>query len=204
MPDLFGWASATPAPAPKTVHRPPEAVHRPPETRTPPTPPASPARAPERLAGTTDHPFWPRTMPTAELLADPAFCALFDAVRPWTIGVPHNGTMTHAFAATEHVLHLLSALRGRGLLGQAPSANQTAPLPAEDLAAIVDRAVVQSGGAGGYSHTYAVARSAAAVLRALPDYELWLDGPGDVRRSMGGSHTLAHALQRLGEDSARA
>ena len=141
-------------------------------------------------------------MPTTDHLADPAFCALFDGMQPWTIGMPHNGSMTHAFAATEQVLHRLSALRGRGLVGPAPSANQAAPVPEEDLVAIVDKAVVQSGGCGGYSHTYAVARSAAAVLRALPDYELWLDGPGDVRRSMGGSHTLVHALKRLGEESA--
>lgn len=200
MADLFGWAGAAQAPK---APPPPAPAARPaalPSVRPAEPPPRTVASTP---AGTAEHPFWPRTMPTAELLADPAFCALFDAVRPWTIGVPHNGSMTHAFAATEHVLHLLSALRGRGLLGPAPSANQAAPVPAEDLVAIVDKAVVQSGGCGGYSHTYAVARSAAAVLRALPDYELWLDGPGDVRRSVGGSHTLAAALQRIGEESAR-
>lgn len=203
MADLFGWASAAPAPAPKAARPPPEPVRRPPETPPAPAPQAPAANTPERRAGTAEHPFWPRTMPTAEHLADPAFCALLDAIGPWTIGVPHNGTITHAFAGGEHVLHLLSTLRGRGLLGPAPSANQAAPVPAQDLAALVDQAVRQSGGCGGYSHTYAVARSAAAVLRALPDYELWLDGPGDVRRSMGGLHTLAAALQRLGENSVR-
>ena len=203
MADLFAWGAITPIkPATALPAKPPARMPPPQPAKLPTSLPPPPAHVRETHAGTADHLVWPRTMRTAEHPADPAFCALLDAIGPWTIGVPYNGSLAHAFAGAEHVLHLLSALLDRGLLGPSPSADQATPVPAQDLAALIDQAVRQSGGRGSY--TYAVARNPAAVLRALPDDELWLDGPGDTRRSMGESHALAHALQQLGKDSVRA
>lgn len=131
-------------------------------------------------------------------MADPAFQAVDEAISHWVIGTPDHGERRFAWGGADHVLHLLAALRGRGLLGPAPSPNQAAPMATQGLVVAVGEAAHQVGGCDGHSATQAAASSAAAVLLALPDYELWLGGPGDVRRSMGSSHSLARALRAVG------
>ncbi len=61
---------------------------------------------------------WPRTLPTPAHLADPAFRALFDAVRPWWIS--DDGGRSYGMSAAEHVLVLLDALRAADVIGPPP------------------------------------------------------------------------------------
>lgn len=103
MGDLFTWSPA-PAPAPP----PPP----------PPAPEPPPTGAPVQLPPEAVRALWPRTLPTEAHLADPAFRALFDAIRPWWIS--DDGGRSYGMSAAEHVLHLLDALRAARVIGPPP------------------------------------------------------------------------------------
>lgn len=106
--DLFAWAEppARQAPPPRAPEAPPPRAEAPIATAPAPLPSGA-----VRVA-------WPRTLPTEAHLADPAFRALFDAVRPWWIS--DDGGRSYGMSAAEHVLHLLAALRAAGAVAPPP------------------------------------------------------------------------------------
>lgn len=99
MSDLFtaaGLAPAEPPPLP--------AAPEPPKPRTPPVFDATARlRTLDRFA-------------TPEELADPAFAAIYDVVRQWTVWVPERNQAGAGFCMAWHVQKILTALRERGCL----------------------------------------------------------------------------------------
>lgn len=122
MADLFATAGAAlptarrgraPAPAPAPAHA---SVSAPDPTPrfTGPTPEAPLPPSPQGAIA------WPHRWPTPAELADPAFRAVFDAMRPWCIWEPK--TRGYGFAAAQHAEIILDALRRAGVLPEAPDA----------------------------------------------------------------------------------